>query len=214
MDGGVARILAIVVGVLGTFFGSLFAVFQTSPIVPGRIVMATGNATYQALAETYRPDLERNGVTLDLRRDLEGFDTLKALVDPNSGVTAGFVKGGVVGSMQGRLAGAKGQGLASGRTREAAFRRPPHVRTDLGCSRGATAHRKPARPRRQESAGGTRQSGARRLVLQLLRANGLETRTNRQRASRSIRRVASRPGRRSGGRRPRNSSPERRTRRS
>ena len=33
-----------------------------SLVVPGQIVMATGNGTYHALAETYRPDLERNGV--------------------------------------------------------------------------------------------------------------------------------------------------------
>ena len=49
-----------------------------------------------------------------LRQDTEGFGTLKALVDYNSGITAGFIKGGVVGSMQGRLAGEKSKGWRTG----------------------------------------------------------------------------------------------------
>lgn len=178
MDGTIARTLAIVLGVLGTFFGSLLVVFQTSPMVPGKIVMATGNPTYHALAETYRRELEHNGVSLEMRRDLEGFDTLKALVDPNSGVNAGFVKGGVVGSMQGRLAGAKGKDWRQGeleklRSVGRLMYEPIWVftRDDLPL----TSLRDLAGKR---VLVGTRQSGSRRLVLQLLRANGLETRTN------------------------------------
>ena len=177
MDSTVARMVAIVLGVLGTVFGSLFVAFQSGPMVPGKIVMATGNPIYQALAETYRSDLERNGVTLDLRQNLEGFDTLKALVDPNSNVNAGFVKGGVVGSMQGRLAGTKSKDWREGELEKLrsvgrlmyepiwVFTRgdlPLATLRDLGGKRVLV---------------GTRQSGARRLVLQLLRANGLETRT-------------------------------------
>jgi TRAP-type uncharacterized transport system substrate-binding protein len=178
MDGTVARIVAIVVGVLGTFFGSLFAVFQTSPIVPGKIVMATGNATYQALAETYRPDLERNGVTLDLRRDLEGFETLKALVDANSGVNAGFVKGGVVGSMQGRLAGAKGKDWRQGELEKLRSVGRLMYEPIWVFTRGDLPIASLRDLAGKKVLVGTRQSGARRLVLQLLRANGLDTRTN------------------------------------
>ena len=36
--------------------------------------------------------------------------TLRALADDNSGITAGFVKGGLVGSLQGRLANEKQKG--------------------------------------------------------------------------------------------------------
>lgn len=176
MDGTVARTIAIIFGVIGTFLGSLFVAFQSGPIVPGKIVMAAGNPIYQELAETYRRDLERNGVDLELRSDMEGFATLKALVDPNSGVNAGFVKGGVVGSMQGRLAGARSKEWRKGeleklRSVGRLFYEPIWVftREDL-----------PIRSLRdlggKKILVGTRESGARRLALQLLRANGLEYR--------------------------------------
>src|SRR5262249_21359800 len=59
----------------------------------GRIVMATGNPQYHDLASTYVPDLQQNGVVLELRAASEGFATLRALGDDSSGITAGFVKG-------------------------------------------------------------------------------------------------------------------------
>ena len=73
----------------------------------GKIVMATGNLQYHDLAGTYQRDLEANGVNLEVRDTTEGFATLKELVDDKSGVNAGFIKGGLVGSLQGRLASAK-----------------------------------------------------------------------------------------------------------
>ena len=178
MDSTVARMVAIALGVLGTFFGSLFVAFQTSPMVPGRIVMATGNTTYHGLAETYRSDLERNGVSLELRRTLEGFDALKAVADPGSDVNAAFVKGGVVGSMQGRLAGAKSKDWRQGeldklRSVGRLMYEPIWVFTRGDLPISSLRDLKGARV-----LVGTRQSGARRLALQLLRANGLETRTN------------------------------------
>ena len=89
---------------------AIYAVtLQAGAPTDGRIVLATGNAHYEQLAESYRPELERDGVRLEFR-DLEGFATLKALVDPNSGINAGFVKGGLVGSLQGRLASEKAKG--------------------------------------------------------------------------------------------------------
>lgn len=174
MDSGVARIIAIAFGVLGTFFGSLFVAFQTSPMVPGRIVMATGNSPYQALAETYREDLERNGVTLELRRSVEGFNVLKSLTDPASGINAGFIKGGVVGSMQGKLAGLKGKEwrkseLDKIRSVGRLFHEPVWVFT-----RGDLPLASLRDLRGKRLLVGTRQSGTRRLAMQLLRANGLD----------------------------------------
>src|SRR5437879_1841499 len=73
----------------------------------GKIIMATGSPLYHDLASTYQRDLQANGVNLELRDTTEGFASLKALVDDTSGVSAGFVKGGLVGSLQGRLASEK-----------------------------------------------------------------------------------------------------------
>ena len=87
--------------------GLVIALQSLSTGVDGKIVMATGNSQYHALASTYQRDLEANGVNLELRDTTEGFATLLALVDDKSGVNAGFVKGGLVGSLQGRLASAK-----------------------------------------------------------------------------------------------------------
>src|SRR5262247_4123438 len=78
------------------------------PGPPGRIVMATGGAAgaYTQLAETWKRELARFGVTLELRPDVQGLDTLRALAAANGEVHAGIVKGGLAGSLQGRLASA------------------------------------------------------------------------------------------------------------
>lgn len=88
----------------------------------GRIVMATGGAggAYHALAERYRKDLARHGVTLELRPRVEGTNTLKALFpqyraeykdfDPKAAdIEAGFIKGSFVETLHGRLASEKEQ---------------------------------------------------------------------------------------------------------
>ena len=84
-----------------------FASLILDPHPAGRIVMATGGSggLYDDLAQKYRAELARFGVDLVTRPELDGFNTLKALVvDEVSGVAAGFVKGGFVGGQQGRLA--------------------------------------------------------------------------------------------------------------
>src|SRR4029078_8174104 len=58
----------------------------------------------------YRRELERNGIKLEVQRLTEGFTTLKTMLDPNSGLNGGFMKGGLVGSLQGRLATEKAKG--------------------------------------------------------------------------------------------------------
>ncbi len=78
-----------------------------NPQPVGRIVVATGGAggLYEELAKTYRTELAKYGVDLVTRSDLDGFYTLKALVvDQDQDVVAGFVKGGFVGGQRGRLA--------------------------------------------------------------------------------------------------------------
>lgn len=145
----------------------------------GRIVLSAGGAdgNYVALARSYAGDLKRNGVTLRVREDLTGPDLLKALQDPKSGVDAGMLKGGYLGSLTGRTADAREheeheKDMAGTRSLGRVMLEPIWVFTrgdlpivtlrDLVGKRILT---------------GLSRSGARRVALQLLRANGV-TRAN------------------------------------
>jgi len=141
--------------------------------VDGKIVMATGNPQYHDLAGRYVTDLQANGVVLELRDATEGFATLQTLTDPKSGITAGFVKGGLVGSLQGRLASAKarewrasqiGKWLSVGRL----FYEPIWVftRSDLTIASLRDLQHK-------RVLVGLRDGGTRRIATQLLAANGV-----------------------------------------
>ena len=171
MESNTARgsIGAVLAGGLGL---AVYAVtLQAGSQTDGRIVLATGNPHYQQLAESYRPELERNGVRLEFR-DTEGFATLKALVDPNSDINAGFVKGGLVGSLQGRLATDKAKGrhveYAQLQSLGRLFYEPIWV---------FTRHDTPLQSLRDLNGKrvmiGTRDSGSRRIASQLMRANGI-----------------------------------------
>lgn len=138
--------------------------------------MATGGPvdTYDTLAATWRPDLARSGVTLELRQSAEGFATLRALLDDTSGIQAGFVKGGLAGSLQGRLASEKAKGwhereLGKLRSVGRLMYEPIWV-----FSRGALPIESLRDLEDKRILVGSRQSGARRIVSQLLRANGVE----------------------------------------
>jgi len=164
-----ASIGTVLAGGLG--FAVYAVTLQAGTHTDGRIVLATGNPHYQQLAEAYRPELERNGVRLEFR-DMEGFATLKALVADKSEINAGFVKGGLVGSMQGRLATEKAKGrhveYAKLQSLGRLFYEPIWVftraDTPLQSLRDLTGKRIMV---------GTRDSGSRRIASQLLRANGI-----------------------------------------
>jgi uncharacterized protein len=165
-----ALISALAVIVLAIVAGAvLFAVQR----IEGRIVMATGNPQYHALALTYQDELQRNGVNLQLSDTTEGFATLQALSNDKSGINAGFVKGGLVGSLQGRLASSKakdwraeqiGKWLSVGRL----FYEPIWVFT-----RGDLTVQTLRDLRNRRVLVGLRDGGARRIVTQLLSANGV-----------------------------------------
>jgi TRAP-type uncharacterized transport system substrate-binding protein len=163
-------VVSVVVGVVG--LASYGVVRQTQQIGEGRIVIATGSSQYFELAESYRRDLQRNGIDYVVQRRTEGFATLRALLDPKSGINAGFIKGGLVGSLQGRLATEKAKGrhaeygslLSLGRL----FYEPIWVftREDLPITSlrdllGMKIYT------------GARESGTRRIAMQLLKANGV-----------------------------------------
>ncbi|MEI9901141.1 MAG: TAXI family TRAP transporter solute-binding subunit [Hyphomicrobium sp.] len=113
-----------------------------------------------------------------LRPAAEGFATLKGLVADKPEFDAGFVKGGLVGSMQGRLAVPRRR---SGRTKQLGklrsvgrlFYEPiwVFVRSDSEAQSLRDLKGK-------KVLTGTRESGTRRIAGQLLRANAIEVRNN------------------------------------
>jgi uncharacterized protein len=173
MRSGLGGLISIAVLAVGGIVISLVLLIRASG-VDGKIVMATGNAQYHELAGTYRGELETNGVTLELRDTTEGFATLQALVDNKSGINAGFVKGGLVGSLQGRLASEKakewrahqlGKWLSIGRV----FYEPIWVftRDDLPIQSLRDLQHK-------RILIGLHDGGTRRIATQLLSANGVD----------------------------------------
>lgn len=173
MDSSYAKtaVASVLAGVIG--LASYGVVRETQTIGEGKIVMATGSSQYYELAESYRRELERNGIQLEIQRLTEGFTTLKTMLDPNSGLNAGFIKGGLVGSLQGRLATEKAKGryaefnrlLSVGRL----FYEPIWV-----YSRGDLHVASLRDLQGMKIFTGTKESGARRIVNQLLKANGID----------------------------------------
>lgn len=141
----------------------------------GTIVLATGDLPhYRELGAVYQKALEPYGVDVQLRPAVEGFDTLKGLVADPPQFDAAFIKGGLVGSMQGRLARAKAQEwqqkeLGKLRSVGRLFYEPiwVFVRSDFSGQSLRDLKGKPVLT-------GTRESGTRRIAAQLLRANGVE----------------------------------------
>ncbi|MBO0765900.1 MAG: ABC transporter substrate-binding protein [Hyphomicrobiaceae bacterium] len=173
MDTSYARwagitVLAAIIGLV-----SYGLVRNTGEIGPGRIVMATGSSQYYELAESYRRDLERYGVKYEVQRATEGFATLKALLEAGPGINAGFIKGGLVGSMQGRMATDKAKGRYAefsklwsvGRL----FYEPIWVFT-----RGDLPITSLRDLKDKKILLGTKESGTRRIAGQLLKANGVD----------------------------------------
>lgn len=153
----------------------------------GKIVMASGGAggAYNELAELYKKDLERFGVEVELRPEVEGTNTFKGLMskyrsdfktydDSVSNVEVGFLKGGYAGSMQGSL--------ATERAHLWRDRQQTQLRS-LGrlFYEPIWVFHKPGKPLRslKELRGkkvyvGTKISGARRVVVQMLKANNVD----------------------------------------
>jgi len=141
----------------------------------GKIVLGIPGVQYEELVSTYRGDLERHGVSLETRQSTEGFATFSSLIDATSGMQAALVKGGLFGSLQGRLATAEERELhdkqMAGKLRSIGrlFYEPIWVFTrgdlpieslrDLGG--------------RKILVGGA-QSATRRITGQLLKANGVD----------------------------------------
>jgi len=167
--------VALVVGVAGM---AAYGVMREAKLIgPGRIVMATGSPHYYDLAQSYRRDLERHGVKYevhDSETSPEGRATLKALLDEIPSVNAGFIKGGLVGSMQGRLASEKAKGRFAEYSQLQSvgrlFYEPIWVFT-----RGDLPITSLRDLKGKRILTGTAEGGTRRIALQLLKANGVDT---------------------------------------
>ena len=107
---------------LAVMLAAWAAIIITKPGPAGKIVLAGGGAggLYHDLALAYKKELERFGVEVELRPEVEGIETLKGLFpqfkpefssfnEKNADIQAGFIKGGFSGSLRGRLASAKEQ---------------------------------------------------------------------------------------------------------
>ena len=104
----------------GLALSALVLVLKPGP--RGRVEVATGGSggAYHEMALRYQRELATLGVTLVLRPDVEGTDTLKALLpqykaefkgydERNANIMAGFVKGGFASSLQGHYASLRQQ---------------------------------------------------------------------------------------------------------
>jgi uncharacterized protein len=161
-------------------FGIVFAIWAAIAIIKpgpaGRIVLATGGAggLYHELAQSYSAELKRNGVTLELRPDIEGTSTLAALLSNRTDVHGGFVKGGVSGALMGRYASEDDRKLhereANGlRSVGRLFYEPIWV-----FYRGSKQVTSLREFRGKKIYIGSATSGARLVVTRLLKANGVD----------------------------------------
>src|SRR5688572_14615491 len=164
----------IALGVVGAMSAGYYALTGTKGS-DGKIVLATGGQShYQELGAAYEKTLEPYGVDVQMRPAVEGLKTLKGLVAEPPEFDAAFIKGGLVGSMQGRLARSKAQDWQSkelGKLRSVGrlFYEPiwVFVRSDFA---GQSLRDLKGRP----VLTGTSESGTRRIAAQLLRANAIE----------------------------------------
>ena len=167
--------------VLAAFAGLIFlfwlAIVILKPGPEGRLVLASGGAegAYNDLAIVYQKQLAKYGIEVELRPTTSGSATLRALfVDDKSDVDAGFIKGGVAGSLQGRLA-TEDEHKWHDRQTEALisvgrlFYEPIYVFYN-----GPDQVKSLSEFKGRKIMIGSRESGSRRIATTLLRANGVD----------------------------------------
>jgi TRAP transporter TAXI family solute receptor len=83
---------------LAILVAAFWIAFQfVQPAPPKKVVMTGGaeGGAYESYATQYRDRLAVEGVTLELRSSAGSVENLKRLMDDNSGVSIGFVQGGI-----------------------------------------------------------------------------------------------------------------------
>ena len=89
---------ATVLPALAILAATFWVAFQfVQPAPPKKVVMTGGaeGGAYDAYATQYRDKLAGEGIELELRRSAGSVENLKRLMDDNSGVSIGFVQGGI-----------------------------------------------------------------------------------------------------------------------
>jgi TRAP transporter TAXI family solute receptor len=81
--------------IIGAFWATLKFV---QPAAPNRFVIATASkgSPYYVLAERYQRFMARNGVSLEIKETNGSLENLRLLTADSSGVSAGFLQGGLV----------------------------------------------------------------------------------------------------------------------
>ena len=89
---------ATLVPALAILIAAFWIAFQfVQPAPPKKVVMTGGaeGGAYESYATQYRDRLAVEGVTLELRSSAGSVENLKRLMDDNSGISIGFVQGGI-----------------------------------------------------------------------------------------------------------------------
>jgi TRAP transporter TAXI family solute receptor len=92
---GVGWIRVVIASVIAASASAIFLLLPSLP--PRTIVMATGpkGGAYAEVGLRYREILGRAGIEVKLRSTAGDFENLTQLRDPHSGVSAGFIQGGI-----------------------------------------------------------------------------------------------------------------------
>lgn len=132
------------------------------PAPPKTIVMTTGSESgaYHGYAKRYQEALARHGIKLELRPSSGALENLARLKDDKAGVTVGFIQGGTATS-------ADGEGLMS---LGSMYYEPLWV-----FYRDRNALDRVSQLQGKRLAIGAEGSGTRKLALQILSANGMES---------------------------------------
>jgi uncharacterized protein len=170
------------------------AIIYFKPGPEGKIIIATGGAEgrYHELALTYKKELERFGVEVELRDKVEAFDVVKGMLsryktelnmknfdESTADIEAGFVKGGFSASMRGRLSSERGQKwhqyqVEHLRSLGRLFYEPVWVFT-----RAAEPIKTLGELKTKKLMIGSTKSGGRGVIRALLKSNGIEKMGNR-----------------------------------
>lgn len=169
-----------ILATVAVFVGLIVSIWATIVILKpgpeGRLVLASGGAdgAYNELAILYQKQLAKFGIEVELRPRTSGNATLRALfVDEKSDVDAGFIKGGVAGSLQGRFASDEerkwhdrqtGALFSVGRM----FYEPVYV-----FYRGPNQVKSLSEFKGKKIVVGSKDTGSRRIAITLLRSNGV-----------------------------------------
>jgi TRAP transporter TAXI family solute receptor len=95
------EVLAVGLPLLVLLVGAFWLAFQfVQPAPPRRVVMTTGSeqGAYHAFGKKYQAALAKAGITLELKPSAGSMENIARLNDPKSGVSVGFVQGGLTSS--------------------------------------------------------------------------------------------------------------------